>query len=110
MKICDPTCGSGGMLIWSTKYIQEHGGNPNNLTLDGQERNYGNFGMCKMNMILHGVENFRIEHENVLTNPLLIEDGSLIKYDRVIANFPFSMDWLVLLISCENYSRSFSNK
>jgi hypothetical protein len=46
-----------------------------------------------MNMILHGVENFRIEHENVLTNPLLIEDGSLIKYDRVIANFPFSMDW-----------------
>lgn len=63
MKIRDPTCGSGGMLIWSTKYVQGHGGNLNNLTLHGQERNYGNFGTCKMNMILHGVENFRIEHE-----------------------------------------------
>lgn len=93
MKICDPTCGSGGMLIWSTKYVQEHNGDPNDLTLHGQERNYGNYGMCKMNMILHGIENFRIEHENVLTNPLLVENGVLICYDRVIANFPFSMDW-----------------
>ena len=45
MKICDPTCGSGGMLIWSSNYIEEHNGNPNNLTLHGQERNYGNYGM-----------------------------------------------------------------
>ena len=93
MKICDPTCGSGGMLIWSRKYVEEHHKDPKNISLHGQERNYGNYGMCKMNMILHGIENFRIEHENVLTTPLLVEGGELIKYDRVIANFPFSMDW-----------------
>ncbi len=93
MKISDPTCGSGGMLIWSRKYVEEHHQNPKNITLHGQERNYGNYGMCKMNMILHGIENFRIEHENVLTTPLLVEDGKLLKYDLVIANFPFSMDW-----------------
>lgn len=93
MKICDPTCGSGGMLIWSRKYIEEYHQNPKNITLHGQERNYGNYGMCKMNMILHGIENFRIEHENVLTTPLLVENGSLLNYDLVIANFPFSMDW-----------------
>jgi type I restriction enzyme M protein len=93
MKICDPTCGSGGMLIWSAKYIQEHGGDSNNVTLHGQERNYGNYGMCKMNMILHGIENFRIEHQDVLKRPLLVENGRLLTYDRVIANFPFSMDW-----------------
>ena len=93
MKICDPTCGSGGMLIWSRKYVEEHHQNPKNITLHGQERNYGNYGMCKMNMILHGIENFRIEHENVLTTPLLVENGKLLKYDLVIANFPFSMDW-----------------
>lgn len=93
MKICDPTCGSGGMLIWSAIYIREHGGDQSNLTLHGQERNYGNYGMCKMNMILHGIDEFRVEHENVLVNPLLVENGKLLNYDRIIANFPFSMDW-----------------
>ena len=93
MRICDPTCGSGGMLIWSRKYIEEHKKNPKDVSLYGQERNFGNYAMCKMNMILHGIENFRIEHENVLKNPLLIENGQLIKFDLVLANFPFSMDW-----------------
>jgi len=93
MKICDPAVGSGGMLIWSRKHIREEGGNPKNISLHGQERNYGNYGMCKMNMILHGIENFRIEHENVITNPLLIENGKLLDYDLVLANYPFSMEW-----------------
>ena len=42
MKICDPTCGSGGMLIESRKYVERTGGNPRNLVLEGQESNYGN--------------------------------------------------------------------
>jgi type I restriction enzyme M protein len=42
MKICDPTCGSGGMLIESRKYVERSGGNPRNLVLEGQESNYGN--------------------------------------------------------------------
>ena len=93
MRICDPTVGSGGMLIWSHKYVKEHGGNVNDLALHGQERNYGNFGMCKMNMLLHNIRKSKIVHENVLKTPLLVEDGKLIKYDLVLANFPFSMDW-----------------
>jgi len=105
MLICDPTCGSGGMLIWSRKFIKEHGNNPKNLSLHGQERNYGNYSMCKMNMILHGVENFRIEHENILTNPLLVENGNLIHYDLVLANFPFSMEWNVSLGKNDPYQR-----
>ena len=105
MKICDPTCGSGGMLIWSRKYIEEHHQNPQNVTLHGQERNYGNYGMCKMNMILHGIENFRIEHENTITNPLLVENGKLIKYDLVIANYPFSMEWNPSIAQNDAYHR-----
>jgi len=93
MKISDPTCGSGGMLVLSRKYVKDHGGNIENLVLDGQESNYGNFGMCKMNLVLHGMENFRIEYGDTLTDPKLVEGGSLKKYDRVLANFPFSMDW-----------------
>jgi type I restriction enzyme M protein len=93
MKICDPTCGSGGMLIESMKYVERNGGNSRNLTLEGQESNYGNLAMCKMNLVLHNIEDFKIEYGDVLTNPLLIEGGRLKKYDRVLANFPFSMDW-----------------
>ena len=93
MKICDPTCGSGGMLIWSRKYVEEHHENPKNVSLHGQEKSSGNYGMCVMNMIVHGIENFRIENENLHTTPLLVENGKLLQYDRVIANYPFSRDW-----------------
>ncbi|MBM3911318.1 MAG: type I restriction-modification system subunit M, partial [Thaumarchaeota archaeon] len=93
MKICDPTCGSGGMLIVSRRYVEKHGGDPRNLVLDGQESNYGNLAMCKMNMVLHGITDFTIEYGDTLTNPKLAEGGKLKTYDRVLANFPFSMDW-----------------
>jgi type I restriction enzyme M protein len=92
--ICDPTCGSGGMLIWASKFVQEAGGNQKELELHGQERNYGNYGMCRMNIILHGIQETRIEHADVLKNPLLLnESGGLLKYDKVIANYPFSQNW-----------------
>jgi len=93
MKICDPTCGSGGMLIISRRYVEKNKGNPRDLILDGQESNYGNLAMCKMNMVLHGISDFNIEYGDVLSNPKLVEGGKLKTYDRVIANFPFSMDW-----------------
>ena len=105
MTICDPTCGSGGMLIWSRQYVQEHEGNPKNISLYGQERNYGNYGMCKINMILHGIENFKIVHGNTLTTPLLVEGGKLMTFDRVVANFPFSMNWDNSLAAKDEYGR-----
>ena len=75
MKICDPTCGSGGMLIESRKYVERSGGNPRDLVLEGQESNYGNLAMCKMNLVLHNVTDFEIEYGDVLTNPKLVEGG-----------------------------------
>jgi len=105
MKISDPTCGSGGMLVLSRKYVKDHGGNIENLVLDGQESNYGNLGMCKMNLVLHGMENFRIEYGDTLSDPKLVESGVLKKYDRVLANFPFSMDWDNSTASKDPYNR-----
>jgi len=93
MKISDPTCGSGGMLIVSRKYVQKHKGNPRDLVLDGQESNYGNLAMCKMNMVLHGIPDFDIKYGDTLANPQQVEGGKLKTYDRVLANFPFSMNW-----------------
>jgi len=105
MKISDPTCGSGGMLVLSRKYVKDHGENIENLVLDGQESNYGNLGMCKMNLVLHGMENFRIEYGDTLSDPKLVESGELKKYDRVLANFPFSMDWDNSTASKDPYNR-----
>jgi type I restriction enzyme M protein len=105
MSICDPTCGSGGMLIESMKYVAQHGGNPRNLVLEGQEANYGTLGMCKMNMVLHNVIDFKIEYGDTLSNPKLVEGGKLKTYDRVLANFPFSMDWDNKIAARDPYNR-----
>ena len=93
MRICDPTCGSGGMLIVSRKHVEKQKGDPKNLVLDGQESVYGTLAMCKMNMILHGVTHFTIKPGDVLLKPQHVDGDNLKKYDRVLANFPFSMDW-----------------
>lgn len=105
MKISDPTCGSGGMLIESAKYVEQHNGNPKNLILEGQESNYGNLAMCKMNMVLHGIADFNIQHGDVLSQPKLVEGGKLKTYDRVLANFPFSMDWDNTIAAKDSYGR-----
>ncbi|MDP9289953.1 MAG: type I restriction-modification system subunit M, partial [Thermoproteota archaeon] len=105
MKICDPTCGSGGMLIESRKYVERTGGDPRNLELEGQESNYGNLAMCKMNMVLHGIEDFNIEYGDVLGDPKLVEGGKLKTYDKVLANFPFSMNWDNKIAAKDPYNR-----
>jgi type I restriction enzyme M protein len=92
MRICDPTCGSGGMLIECAMFIERHGGNPKNLSLHGQEKNLGTWAICKMNMLLHGLPDARIEKGDTIRDPKLLQDGELMLFDRVIANPPFSLD------------------
>lgn len=92
MRICDPTCGSGGMLVECAHYVERHGGNPKNLTLHGQEKNLGTWAIAKMNMLLHGVFDPRIEKGDTIRDPKLLKEGALLLYDRVIANPPFSLD------------------
>ena len=92
MRICDPTAGSGGMLIECAHYIERQGGNPRNLTLHGQEKNLSTWAICKMNMLLHGLPDARIEKGDTIRDPKLVNEGELLLYDRVIANPPFSLD------------------
>ena len=92
MRICDPTVGSGGMLIECAQYIEREGGNPRNLTLHGQEKNLSTWAICKMNMLLHGLPDTQIEKGDTIRAPRLLEDGELQLYHRVIANPPFSLD------------------
>ncbi len=91
MKIYDPTVGSGGMLIQTRNYLIEHGENPQNLSLYGQEMNLNTWAICKMNMFLHGVFNADIRKGDTLGNPQHTQGGELMVFDRVIANPPFSL-------------------
>lgn len=86
-KICDPTCGSGSLLIRTAQRIES-----GNFSLYGQELNGGTWSLCRMNMFLHGMDGARIERGDTLNNPLLVENGQLMKFDIVVANPPFSLD------------------
>jgi type I restriction enzyme M protein len=92
MRICDPTCGSGGMLIECVRHVGAAGGNPRNISIYGQEKNLGTWGICKMNMLMHGMIDARIEKGDVIRDPKLTDGGELTLFDRVIANPPFSLD------------------
>lgn len=92
MRICDPTCGSGGMLIECAHYIERKKGNPKNISLFGQEKNLGTWSICKMNMLLHGLADADIRKGDTIRSPQLTKDGELMLFDRVIANPPFSLD------------------
>jgi len=91
MRVYDPTCGSGGMLIQTRNYLANHGKNPANLSLFGQEMNLNTWAICKMNMFLHGVYSADIRKGDTLREPQHTEHGALLTFDRVIANPPFSL-------------------
>ena len=92
MRICDPTFGSAGMLIFAADYVREQGGDPRNLVLQGQEKNLGTLSIGKLNMLLHGLPSARLEAGDVIAEPALQDQaGRLLSYDRVIANPPFSL-------------------
>ncbi len=92
MRICDPTAGSGGMLIYAAQYVREQGGRSRNLALHGQERNLGTLAIGKLNLLLHGLRSARLEPGDIIAEPGLVDNsGRLLSYDRVIANPPFSL-------------------
>lgn len=94
MRIYDPTCGSGGMLIQFVDYVKEHNGNPQSISLFGQEKNLGTWSIAKMNLLLHNLPDHRIEKGDTIRQPKLVEDGEIMLFDRVIANPPFSLkEW-----------------
>ena len=106
MRICDPTAGSGGMLIECAHHIERQGRNLCNLTLHGQEKNLGTWAICKMNMLLHGLPDARIEKGDTIRDPKLVDEGELLLYDRVIANPPFSLDeWGRDVAESDGYGR-----
>lgn len=88
-RICDPACGSGGLLLLAGAEVEKQGSK--NYALYGQESNGSTFQLARMNMFLHGKDSARLEWGDTLNNPMLVEDDHLMHFDIVIANPPFSL-------------------
>lgn len=86
-RIYDPTCGSASLLIKAGKEVGD-----NNFSLYGQEANGSTWALAVMNMFLHGFDNASIRWGDTLRNPKHLEDDTIMKFDTVVANPPFSLD------------------
>lgn len=89
--IYDPTAGTGGMLISSLAEVKRQGGDKRTIGLYGQELIHTTAAIARMNLVLHGVEDFKIMTGSTLSNPAFIEHDRLRTFDVVLANPPYSI-------------------
>lgn len=105
-RICDPCCGSGSLLIRTGEAVPPGKSGVRDVALFGQEPNGATWALCKMNMYLHGFDQATIERGDVIRSPKLVERDALMKFDRVVANPPFSLDkWGADAAAHDRYQR-----
>lgn len=90
-SVYDPTCGSGGLLLNCALHLKEQGKEFRNLKLYGQEINLITSAIARMNMFMHGIEEFNIVRGNTLTEPAFLENDELKKFNIILANPPYSI-------------------
>lgn len=90
-RIYDPACGSGGMFIQSEKFVEEHQGSLQDLSIYGQELNSTTWKLCRMNLVIRGLDgNIGPQHGDTFHNDF----HKMLKADYVLANPPFNIkDW-----------------
>jgi len=92
--IYDPACGTGGMLLECVAHLKDNNEDYRTLKLYGQEKNLTSSSIARMNMFLHGIEDFQIVRGDTLRSPAFFEGDHLKTFDCVIANPPFSLkEW-----------------
>ena len=90
-SVYDPTCGTAGMLVSAATELKSQGKEYRTLRLYGQESNHMTSSIARMNLFLHGIEDFQVEQDDTLANPRFIEGGRLKTFDVVLANPPYSI-------------------
>lgn len=90
-SVYDPTCGSGGLLLNCALHLKEEGKEYRTLKLYGQEINLLTSAIARMNMFMHGIEEFDIVRGDTLANPGLLENDELKKFNVILANPPYSI-------------------
>ena len=90
-SVYDPTCGSGGMLLSAAEELRRQGKEHRTLRLYGQERNLTTSAIARMNLFLHGIEDFDIVRGDTLAAPAFTDGDRLRRFDVVLANPPYSI-------------------
>jgi type I restriction enzyme M protein len=111
--VYDPACGTGGMLLAAVEHVRARGGDPRTFfgRIYGQEKNLTTAAAARMNLFLHGLEDFVIERGDTLRNPVVTDpaSGGLARFDVVIANPPFSLEaWGRELWENDPWGRAFA--
>lgn len=88
-RVYDPCCGSGGMFVWSEKFVKEHAGRTSDIAVYGQELNETTWRLAKMNMAIRGID------ANIKRGDTLMDDQlPNLRADYILANPPFNIsDW-----------------
>ncbi|WP_069660691.1 type I restriction-modification system subunit M [Arcticibacter eurypsychrophilus] len=90
-SVYDPTCGSGGLLLNCALHLREEGKEFRTLKLYGQEINLITSAIARMNMFMHGIEEFSIVRGDTLAQPAFLENDELKKFNVILANPPYSI-------------------
>jgi type I restriction enzyme M protein len=107
-SIYDPTCGSAGMLISSVAYLKRQNKEWRNVSLYGQEITTLTAAIGRMNLFLHGIDDFHIVNGDTLAEPAFLENGRLKQFDVVVANPPYSIsEWNRKAFEADKYHRNF---
>jgi type I restriction enzyme M protein len=107
-SIYDPTCGTGGMLMSALAEVKRKGGEHRTLKLYGQERNHMTASIARMNLVLHGVEDYQIERGDTLERPGFAANDLLRTFNVVLANPPYSIkQWDRDAFHADKWGRNF---
>lgn len=90
-SVYDPTCGSGGLLLNCALHLKSEGKEYRTLKLYGQEINLITSAIARMNMFMHGIEEFSIVRGDTLANPAFLHSDELKKFNVILANPPYSI-------------------
>lgn len=106
-SVYDPTCGSGGLLLNCALHLKEEGKEYRTLKLYGQEINLITSAIARMNMFMHGIEEFSVVRGNTLSNPAFLENDELKKFNVILANPPYSIkSWDRKAFDSDPYGRN----
>lgn len=91
-RVYDPCCGSGGMFVQSEKFVTDHQGRINDISIYGQESNQTTWRLAKMNLAIRGIDSSQVKWNN--EGSFLNDAHKDLKADYIIANPPFNVsDW-----------------
>lgn len=106
-SVYDPTCGSGGLLLNCALELKRQGKEYRTLKLYGQEINLMTSSIARMNMFLHGIEDFNIKRGDTLKEPLFLKNDKLQRFNVILANPPYSIKrWNRKMFESDPYGRN----